>query len=254
MNSKAKIRAVVFDFGFTLFYFKDVSMERYMDCYKRGLLKSVEFLKKKNILKDDAIIEKFVRTFNKTRASNFKKMIKTRIEIPTFSVFRDVLKMVDVVDLDEDTCLELANLYHSIEEEEWIPFETTRETLKKLSQLEGFKLAVLSNHSHHDTIINLLKKHDLFDFFDIVVTSAKFGKRKPDPEIFYHVLEKMGLQDSPSSCIICGDEYADIYGGHRAGLQTVLCERTYKFPFEKEIPVKDYLKIKNISELLDQVK
>ena len=37
-----KIKALIFDFGFTLFYFDNPSVERYNECFKKGLLKSIE--------------------------------------------------------------------------------------------------------------------------------------------------------------------------------------------------------------------
>ena len=60
----------------------------------------------------------------------------------------------------------------------------------------------------------------------------------------------MGL-DVPDSCMICGDEYADIMGGYRAGLKTILCKRVYEFPYEKEIVGPEYIKINNISEIIE---
>jgi len=155
--------------------------------------------------------------------------------------------------LTDSFFLELADLYHSFEEEEWVPFEHTARTLEILSKREDVKLGVLSNHPHHNTIVNLLIKYDLDKYFDAIVTSAQFGKRKPDPEIFHHTIQKMGL-DNPNSCFICGDEHADIVGGHRAGLQTILCKRIYKFPFEKEIDIPDYIKVNDISEILKYIR
>jgi len=64
----------------------------------------------------------------------------------------------------------------------------------------------------------------------------------------------MGLEGSGDSCFMCGDEPADIVGGHRAGVQTVLCERVYKFPFESEInEAINFIEIKNISEIFDLI-
>jgi FMN phosphatase YigB (HAD superfamily) len=97
----------------------------------------------------------------------------------------------------------------------------------------------------------MLKKHDLFKFFNVVITSAKFGKRKPDPDIFYYTLEKMGLKNQANSVIVCGDEYADISGAQRANLQSILFERKYKFPFEKEIETSNLRKITKISQILE---
>ena len=62
----------------------------------------------------------------------------------------------------------------------------------------------------------------------------------------------MGLKNEASSSVLMiGDEYADIVGGQRAGLQTILFEREYKFPFEKEIDDPNLRKINNIAEILD---
>jgi putative hydrolase of the HAD superfamily len=95
-----------------------------------------------------------------------------------------------------------------------------------------------------------LKKHQLFKYFDAVVTSAEFGRRKPDPGIFLYTLEKMGLTVN-SECLVCGDEYADVVGGDRAGMSTILCDRKYKFPFERELDLPELIRIDDISEILN---
>jgi len=243
-----KVKGILFDFGFTLFYFEDVSLDKYMDCYKRGLQKSVDYLKKSEILKDDVAVKEFFKIFSNKRGYFFKKSRKTKQEYPTSYIFQEVLE-----NLDENVYKELSNIYHSFEQKEWKPFEYTKGTLEKISALDDVKMAVLSNHPNHSMVKNLLKKYDLYQFFDAVVTSAKFLKRKPDPEIFLHTLKKMGLENEAANCIICGDEYADIVGGYRAGLQTILCKRTYEFPFEKEINVPNLITIENLSEILNHI-
>jgi len=243
------VEGLIFDFGFTLFQFKEVSVEKYLDCYRKGLKRSLTKLKEINLLKTEAETKQFIKLFNEKRANYFKKSIKTKMEYPTSFLFKEVFRILNFDQLSEKNYSELANLYHSCEEEEWIPFEQTKDTLKQLSDLKKVKIALLSNHPNHTTITNLLIKHDISKFFDAVVTSAEFGKRKPDPEIFYYTIKKMGLK-KPASCLICGDEYADVVGGHRAGLQTILCKRSYKFPFEKEIDFSGYVKIDNISEII----
>jgi len=244
-----KIKGLIFDFGFTLFEFKDASVEKYLNCYKAGLVKSVHKLKLSNIIKNDQDGAFLINMFNRKRAKYFKESMKSKIEHRTTEIFRETLEMLNVKDLDPKLYEELADIYHSCEEEEWYPLEKTTETLEKLKENKEIKLAVLSNHPHHKTIEKLLVKYDLRKFFHVVVTSAEFGKRKPDPEIFHYTLKKMGLE-VPDSCMICGDEYADIMGGYRAGLQTILCKRLYEFPYEKEIIGPEYIKINDISEII----
>jgi putative hydrolase of the HAD superfamily len=254
------IKGIIFDFGFTLFYFDNPSVERYVECFKKGLLKSIELLKEKQVWNDKLSDEAFVHKFSKKREQYWRESRKTRKEFPTSLIYKEVLESLqeensvnNVDHLDEETYEKLADMYHSFEQAEWKPFPKTKETLEKLSKYEDIKLAVLSNHPSRTMVESSLKEYNLFTYFDAVVTSAEFGKRKPDPEIFHYTLEKMGLKKN-NECMVCGDEYADIVGGDRAGMQTILCERIYKFPFERELNVPELIKIANISEIFDHLK
>jgi len=251
------IKGVIFDFGFTLFYFDNPSVERYYECFKKGLIKSIEILKENQVWNENLTNEAFIKTFSKKREQFFRKSIKTKMEFPTSLIFQNVLESLkeeeiinNLDNLTESAYNELAELYHSCEEDEWEPFENTKETLEELV-IKKLKIALISNHPNHKTIKNMLKKHQLLKYFDVVITSAKYGKRKPDPDIFHYALKKMGLEDQPNTVIMCGDEYADIIGAQRANLQSILFERKYKFPFEREIDVTNLRKIRNISEILD---
>jgi len=256
-----KVKGIIFDFGFTLFYFKDPSIERYFECFNKGLEKSISFLRGLKILKDDMVAKKFFKLFNRKRRGLYKEIIKTKCEVPSTMIFKGILDLMvsegiidDFGTTTKEFYIELADRYHSVEAKIWHPFEKTRDTLEKLTKFEDLKLAVLSNHPHHDCIVDILSHHDLSDFLDTIVTSAEFGKRKPHIDIFRHTIKKMGLGEVDiKDCIMCGDEYADIVGGHRAGMQTILFNRVYKFPFEKEITVPDIIKINDISEILGHI-
>jgi len=253
------IKGIIFDYGFTLFHFDNPSVERYYECFKKGLLKSIEFLKEMKIWNDKISDESFVKKFSKKREQYWREARKTKKEFPTSKIYQYVLEslreeqFINSIDrLDEKTYFKLADMYHSFEMEEWKPFPNTKETLEKLSKYENLRLAVLSNHPSQSMVENSLKKFQLFKYFDAVVTSAEFGKRKPDPEIFFYTLKQMGLTEN-SECLVCGDEYADVVGGDRAGMQTILCERKYKFPFERELDVPELIRIGNISEILEHL-
>ncbi len=258
MNTKG----IIFDFGFTLFYFEDPSVERYLETFNQGLIKAINFLKGLKVLKDDIVAKKFFKLFNKTRRGLYQEIIKTKDEYPSAMIFKEILDLMvgdGIIDYfgttTENFYTELANLYHSFEAEVWLPFENTRKTLEKLRQFEDLKLAVLSNHPHHDCIIEILNNYKLTEFFDTIVTSAGFGKRKPHVDIFNYTIKEMGLEEKyKKDCIMCGDEYSDIIGGHRAGLRTIHLNRVYKFPFEKEIILPDLIKVNDISEILKYIK
>jgi len=116
-----KVKGIIFDFGFTLFSFENPSVEKYLDCFKRGLFKSIETLKEKDIFNDShTIIDKFIKAFNKKRSHAFKIQRKTKEEYPTTQVFKTVLDDLikeGLLEIEEGikTALyeDLAEIYHS---------------------------------------------------------------------------------------------------------------------------------------------
>jgi HAD superfamily hydrolase (TIGR01549 family) len=216
-------------------------------------------MKIKGVICEQMSSQMFVKKFAQKRQHFFRKSIKTKTEFPTALIFQYVLESLrkeniinDIEHIDENTYNKLAGIYHSCEEEEWEPFDKTKETLEELTR-KNIKIAMISNHPHHQSIENMLEKHGYAQYFDYILTSAKFGKRKPDPNIFLFTLEKIGLKDHSNSVIMCGDEYADIIGAQRANIQFILLERKYRFPFEKEINISNLRKINNISEILNYI-
>ncbi|MHA2288146.1 MAG: HAD family hydrolase [Promethearchaeota archaeon] len=256
-----KTKGIIFDFGFTLFSFENPSVEKYADCFKRGLSKSIETLKEENIFKEtDTIIDLFIKAFNKKRSHAFKIQRKTKEEYPTSQVFKNVLDdliqegILENENIKTELYDELAEIYHSCEEEEWKPYNETKNTLEALSKIETLKIGLISNHPNHKMIKNLLENNNLRQYFDVIVTSAKFGKRKPNPDIFLHTLKKMGLDTHDAKdCIMVGDEAADAVGAKRVGMQIVIKEREYEFPFETEITTPNLKKIKSLNEILNHI-
>ncbi|MBY8986974.1 MAG: HAD family hydrolase [Candidatus Lokiarchaeota archaeon] len=257
-----KVKGVIFDFGFTLFSFENPSVEKYLDCFRRGMSKSIKVLKQEKIIEDnDQILKDFKTIFNKKRATYFKLAMKTKDEFPTTLLFKTALDLlkekgyeIQEEKLKEKFLEKLADLYHSCEEEEWKPDDKTNFTLEMLSKISNLKIGLISNHPNHKTIKNMLINNEMKEYFDVIVTSAKFGKRKPIPDIFFHTLKRMGLtKNDAEHCIMVGDEAADIVGANKVGMQIILKERTYEFPYEKEIKIPNLITIKSIDEVLQYI-
>ena len=61
---------------------------------------------------------------------------------------------------------------------------------------------------------------DLANYFALLTDSTNLGYVKPDPRIFHHVLNELGLE--PEDCLHVGDLYgADILGAKNAGIDVV---------------------------------
>jgi putative hydrolase of the HAD superfamily len=97
--------------------------------------------------------------------------------------------------------------------------ENTRERLERLA--DRHPLAVLSNFFMTGPVEFVLKRAELFDLFRHVEVSATSGFMKPHPTPFRIVLDELGT--APERTLMVGDDYwADIVGGHRAGMPTAL--------------------------------
>ena len=89
--------------------------------------------------------------------------------------------------------------------------------LKKL----GLRIGCISNTQSLTQVPATLAKYGISQFFDPVVLSSKYGRRKPDPSIFYHAAR---LANSPTgACGYVGDKInRDVLGAKKAGFQLAI--------------------------------
>jgi putative hydrolase of the HAD superfamily len=86
------------------------------------------------------------------------------------------------------------------------------ESIRKM----GLKMGVISNvHSRGQVPANL-EEYGIRQYFDPIVLSCEYGRRKPDPAIFHYAAR---LAHAPTSkCVYVGDRVArDILGARKAG-------------------------------------
>jgi putative hydrolase of the HAD superfamily len=88
----------------------------------------------------------------------------------------------------------------------------------------GYRLGIVSNASDDDDVQTLIDNARLRPYFDVIVSSAAQGIRKPNPRIFLNVLSQLGVE--PGRAIMVGDMLgADILGAHNAGIYAVWITR-----------------------------
>ncbi len=85
----------------------------------------------------------------------------------------------------------------------------------------GLRLGLISNASDHRLIKGVMARTGLAPFFEPIVSSAGYGRIKPDPGIFHFVLDRWRL---PAEwCVMVGDTLdADVGGGHAVGMRAIL--------------------------------
>ena len=85
----------------------------------------------------------------------------------------------------------------------------------------GYRLGIISNTVSSEETPNLIKKYGIDRYFEVVILSCDFGKRKPDPSIFHAATEWMGVD--PSTCAYVGDQIdRDICGSKHAGFSLAI--------------------------------
>ena len=91
----------------------------------------------------------------------------------------------------------------------------------------------------------LLRELRLLPYFDVVVSSAAVGHRKPDPVVFDLACEAVGV--APGDAVHVGDRPdADGEGAQRAGLRPVIVDRRDVedgCPYERILTLTDLPKL-----------
>lgn len=84
----------------------------------------------------------------------------------------------------------------------------------------GYRTALVTN-TVREWVPGWRTMMDYDDLFDLVVASCEAGLRKPDPEFFWHTLDRLGGV-APDGAVLLDDLEANIAGARAAGLHGVL--------------------------------
>lgn len=86
----------------------------------------------------------------------------------------------------------------------------------------GYRLGLVSNWGWH--LHAILEHYGLASAFDVIVSSARCGYRKPHPEIYRCALRQLAL--APSEVLFVGDNpQADLRGASAVGMRAILIDR-----------------------------
>lgn len=124
-----------------------------------------------------------------------------------------------------------------------------------LSQLKemGLGLGIISNTQSRNQVPFNLEQYGIYEYFNPIVLSSEYGRRKPDPAIFYYAARLVNLPTS--SCAYVGDKInRDIVGAKRSGFRlAVQIKHEYDDGFKDEGAIPDAI-IRNMEELIPIIK
>jgi len=140
-------------------------------------------------------------------------------------------------------------------------------TLKKLPHLDdvlkelkkkGYKLGIITNTvtSREEHVRMALRKIDVEKYFDVIVTSVDVGHEKPDERIFMTALRAVKVK--PKEAVMVGNRVsADIIGGNRMGMKTILFKWNKRYPekitLPEEQPTRTIRSLKELPIVLEEI-
>ncbi len=197
-----EIKAVILDFGGTL---ADGGLE--WDEYHQALQAYLSSLGYDVEMRD---LKKALRS-----ALGELNRIRARGKEQTFEeVYANFLRKLGVPD-DAETLDALHQNFRDHYKTQYYP--CIEDVLRQLSA--RYRVALLSN-TMSDQPHHLLEKAGYTKFFDLRICSRDLGIRKPNPEIFRHVLGELGVE--PHEAVHVGDSVeADMEGAAAAGITGV---------------------------------
>ncbi len=159
--------------------------------------------------------------------STYEEIIESTLDTPEEEVhiLQIFIKMLEKLSIDYSlfNLEELEKIFYSVELEAWTLFPDTITCLDKALK-SNFKLGVISNARSDWSVREVLRRFNLNKYFEVVVSSAQVGWRKPRPEPFLKALKK--LKVNPKLAIFIGDTFStDILGAKRLGMKAIYLNR-----------------------------
>ena len=136
---------------------------------------------------------------------------------------RGLLAEWGFAELPEATLRAALKAWYLVSEAYWQPEPEAPAVLELLRQ-QGHRLGLISNAGDDEDVQRLVDKCGLRPYFDIVLTSAALGIRKPNPRIFQAALAHWGAE--PFQAAMTGDRLgADVLGARNAGIFAIWLTR-----------------------------
>jgi putative hydrolase of the HAD superfamily len=237
-----RVHAVIFDLGSTLIYFDGDIRQIFLQAH----LKLSEYLEKNGAALDK---EYFLREFAARMIEYYVTREAETTEYTTGYILKNLMEEMGHKGYSEESLRPALRVMYSVSQAHWKIEKETWAALQELKE-RGYHLAIISNAGDDEDVQTLIDNAKIRGFFDVILTSAALGIRKPNPLIFQKVLDRMGMK--PEQAVMVGDRLgADIFGALQAGMRGILITRRAdpdaNSPYKEQV-IPDAV-IENLGEL-----
>lgn len=211
-----QFEAILFDLGSTLIYFDG----EWTEIIPQGDTHLARRLMAAGIKVDET---SFSNRFRELLQDYYIERETEFIEYTTAYILRQVLAEYGYPAVPNEIVGNALEAMYAITQSYWKPDPEAHATLETLRR-SGYRLGLISNAGDDADVQTLLDQAQLRDYFEIILTSAAVGIRKPNPKIFSTALNHIHTQ--PSQAAMVGDTLgADILGARNAGIFSIWITR-----------------------------
>jgi 2-haloalkanoic acid dehalogenase type II len=236
--------ALIFDLGSTLIYF-DANWSKITS---QATAELIRYLKSAGLNLDG---ETFSQEFSARLEKYYAEREAEFIEYTTAYNLRALLAEWGYPKVPDAVIEPALEAMYSVSQAHWKPEADAIPTLKELRERD-YRLGLISNAADDADVQALVDKADLRPYFEIILSSAAAGIRKPHPRIFEMALE--ALEATPSSAAMVGDTLgADILGAHNSGMFSIWITRRANVPANRahSDTIKPGATVEALSEIPD---
>lgn len=123
------------------------------------------------------------------------------------------------------------------------------DVLKAIKKM-GLKIGCISNVMSRNLILSVLQRYGIRGYFNPVILSSVYGRRKPDPSIFQHAARCAEVP--PGACIHVGDTISrDVLGAQQAGYRMAVQISHPSLLHQDNGKATPDVVLQNMTELLD---
>lgn len=153
----------------------------------------------------------------------YSKLDSPDLSEPTTFRVLDALLRQEGIALEQEALRAGLRAMYAVTQPNWQADEDVIPTLRRLKH-DGLRIGAVSNGADDENTHALVDRSGVRPYLEFTISSAAFGKRKPDPGIFRVALDHFGVP--PERAVMVGDNYeADILGAHRTGMQAIWMTR-----------------------------
>ena len=208
--------AVLFDLGNTLIYF---------DCNDENVFARMDAAMVDSLLASGLKLDRgpFLKQYRDRLESYEAERDSEFIEHSTTFIIRSLITEAGLAQPAQNVIKTAVRARYAVSQAFWKLEEDAWPVLDAL-RAQGYRLGIVSNAGDDEDVQTLIDNARLRPYFDVIVSSAAQGIRKPNPRIFLDVLAQLNME--PKQAAMVGDTLgADILGAQNAGLFAIWITR-----------------------------